>query len=89
MYRVTLACGGVPPSAGQAAAIDIQQEFAEHRRHHKNVTCAFTNGELVLSAENDFDPQGLALMDEFSDCIAAYIEELFDGRIRVVNATAL
>jgi hypothetical protein len=85
MFRVTLACGGVPLSAGRTTARDIQREFAEHRQHHQNVTCVFTNGELVLSAENDFDPEGLALMDEFSDCISAYITELFDGRIRLVR----
>ena len=75
-------------AGGPTAAKDIQQEFAEHRPHHKNVVCNFTNGELVLTAENDFDPNGLALMDEFSDCISAYIAELFDGRIRVVETAA-
>ena len=88
MFRVTLACEGVPVGAGPTAARDIQKEFAEHRPHHKNVTCTFANGELVLIAENDFDPEGLALMDEFSDCISAYIAELFDGQIRLVKADA-
>jgi len=55
MFRVTLACESVPTSAGQEAASDIQKEFAEHRPHHKTVVCAFTNGELVLTAENDFE----------------------------------
>lgn len=67
----------------------IQQEFGEHRTHHKNVVCTYTNGELVLTAENDFDPNGLALMEEFSDCISAYIAELFDGEIRVVEAVTI
>jgi hypothetical protein len=89
MFRVTLACENVPASAGAAAATDIQQEFAEHRAHHRNVVCAYTNGELVLTAENDFDSKGLALMDEFSDCISSYIEELFDGEIRVVEVLTL
>ena len=89
MFRVTLACESVPTSAGQEAASDIQKEFAEHRPHHKNVVCAFTNGELVLTAENDFDPDGLALMDEFSDCISAYIAEPFDGEIRLVEAVPI
>jgi hypothetical protein len=89
MFRVTLACENVPVSAGAEAARDIQQEFVEHRTHHQNVVCTFTNGELVLTAENDFDPDGLALMDEFSDCISAYIAEPFDGAIRLVKAVAL
>jgi len=89
MFRVTLACSGVPADAGAEAASDIQQEFAQHRRHHQNVLCTFTNGELVLTAENDFDQDGLALMDEFSDCIAAYVTGGFDGDIRVVSATTI
>ena len=89
MFRVTLACENVPTSAGAAAATDIQREFAEHRTHHHNVVCTYTNGELTLTAEHDCDPNGLALMDEFSDCISAYIAEPFDGRIRVVEAVAL
>ena len=89
MFRVTLACEGVPATAGNAAALDIQKEFAEFRQHHRNVVCTFANGELVLTAENDFDPKGLALMDEFSDCISAYIVESFGGRIRLVDAVSV
>ena len=89
MFRVTLTCEGVPESAGHVAASEIQKAFAAHRQHHKNVACTFTNGELVLTAENDFDPKGLALMDEFSDCLSAYIAEPFDGDIRLVAATAI
>ena len=89
MYRVTLACENVPAGAGGEAASDIQKEFAAHRPHHKNVSCTFTDGELVLTAENDFDPDGLALMDEFSDCISAYIAEPFDGGIRFVGSTLI
>ena len=70
-------------------ARDIQGEFAEHRRHHKNVACSFTNGELLLTAENDYDPGGLALMDEFSDCISAYVAEPLDDDIRVVSAVTI
>jgi hypothetical protein len=89
MFRVTLACTGVPAEAGEEAARDIQKEFADHRRHHQNVVCTFANGELILVAQNDYDPDGLALMDEFSDCIAAYIAEPFDGEIRLVSATTI
>lgn len=89
MFRVTLVCEGVPASAGPIAAKDIEREFAEHRTHHQNVVCAYTNRELVLTAENNFDPNGLALMDEFSDCISAYIAELFGGRIRVVETVII
>jgi hypothetical protein len=36
---------------------------------------------------NDYDTNGLALLDEFSDALAACITELFDGKIYVVSAT--
>jgi len=75
MYRVVLQCNGINPDEGPDAAQDITREFAEHRRHHRNVICQFENGTLTLTAENDWDPKALALMDEFSDCISAYIKD--------------
>ena len=89
MHRVVLECSGVPAAEGNEAAIDIEQEFREHRPHHQNVQCTFEDGKLVLKADNDFDPEGLALMDEFSDCISAYISTLFDGDLRLVSSTAI
>jgi hypothetical protein len=69
MFRAVLECTGINESEGPEAAQEIMQEFSEHRRHHQNVTCSFAGGKLTITAENDFDPTGLALMDEFSDCI--------------------
>jgi len=83
MYKVVLSCSGVPQEAGAEAATDIAKEFAEHRQWHKNVSCIWDGSRLLLSAENDYDPKGLALMDEFSDCISAYIVDGFDGDIKV------
>jgi len=45
-------------------------------------------GKLRLVAENDYDPDGLNLMDEFSDNIAAYVEPL-DGDIELVSIETL
>jgi len=87
MYKVVLECSGVPIDEGDAAALDITREFSEHRLHHRNATCSFADGILTLVAENDFDPKGLALMDEFSDCLSAYISRHVDGDIRVKSAT--
>jgi hypothetical protein len=87
-YRVTLACDGAPVHAGPQAAIDITQEFA-HRPGHENVVCTWNGLALILQAENDFDPEGLALIDEFSDAISAYIADGFDGNIRVLSAARL
>jgi hypothetical protein len=87
-YRIVLSCDGVPVEAGQQAANDITEEF-RHRPWHENVECRWNGVSLFLSAENDFDAQGLALTDEFSDAIAACIADGFDGRIRVVSITEL
>jgi hypothetical protein len=35
--------------------------------------------------ENDFDENGLASVDEFSDAISACVEEGFNGDIRIVS----
>jgi hypothetical protein len=75
MYRIVLESSGINANDGFAAARDIKREFAEHRHHHKNADCRFENGKLILTVENDFDPKGLALTNEFSDCISAYIKE--------------
>lgn len=83
---VTLSCTGVPKNAGAEAAADITREFAEHRTWHQNVSCTWDGSRLLLTAENDYDPDGVALMDEFSDCLSAYITEGFDGSIRVESA---
>ena len=87
MYRVVLACHEIPESAGAEAATDITTEFAEHHPWHSNVTCTWVGSRLILQADNDFDSDGLALMDEFSDAISAYIAEPFDGEIKVESIT--
>lgn len=87
MYRVVLACGGIPKSAGAEAATDIAKEFAEHRPWHTNVSCTWDGSRLILSADNDYDRDGLASMDEFSDCLAAYIAEGFDEEIQIESIT--
>ena len=88
MYRVDLECTGIPADEGEVAAQDIAQNFLEHRHHHRNVTCSFVDGKLTLVAENDFDPKGLALMDELSDCLSAYTSNRFDKDITVKSATS-
>ena len=87
MYRFILACYGVPKSSGAEAAIDITTEFVEHHPWHSNVTCTWDGERLILQADNDFDSDGLALIDEFSESISAYIAELFDGDIKIESIT--
>ena len=88
MYRIVLACKGVPSGAGTAGARDIAEEFT-HRPRHENVSCVWDGRQLILQADNDFDSNGLALLDEFSDAISACIKEGFDRDIEVLSVTAL
>jgi hypothetical protein len=90
MFRVTLACGGIPNELAAQAARDIEKEFTEFRApRYTNANCRFEDGKIVLSCDNDgWDDKGLNLMDEFSDCLCAYLPS-FDGGIRLVSLTAL
>jgi len=89
MERIVLACHGVPPAAGAEAAADITAEFRDHRQWQKNVVCSWDGARLILQADTECDPKGLALTDEFSDCICAYISGGFDGEITVQSVTSL
>jgi len=89
MFRVILECSGVPIDQGEIAARDIAREFAEHRPHQQNIKCSFTEGKLRLVAENDYDAKGLALMDEFSDCLSAFIRGGFDGDMWVKSVSVI
>lgn len=90
MFRIVLSCDGVPDHAGPQAAREITDEFAQ-RPWHRNVKCTWDGNisSLILQAENDFDNDGHALMDEFSDAISASIKEAGDGDIRVLSITNL
>jgi hypothetical protein len=84
IYRIILVCTHVPAHAGAAAAQDITEKFT-HRPWHKNVTCIWDGSQLILQADNDFDSDGLALLDEFSDAISACIKDGFDGDLNIVS----
>ncbi len=82
MYQVTLICKGVPTQLGQAGAIDITEEFT-HRLWHQNVLCEWDGEQLLLHAESDWDADGKALLDEFSDAISACIVGTFGYGLEV------
>ena len=88
MYRIVLACDGIPAHEGLSGAREITEEFT-HRPWHKNVKCEWDGSRLILQADNDFDSNGLALMDEFSDAISACIKDAGEGDIAVVSVTVL
>ena len=89
MFRVTLICDGLPASAGEEAARDITKEFADSRQWHARVTCEWDGARLILRSENDFDETGQATLDEFSDCIFAYIAEPGEFSIRTESVQEL
>ena len=84
MYRIVLVCKGVSRDAGPDAARAIAEEFA-HRPWQQNVTCVWDGRTLALQADNEYDANGYALRDEFSDAISACIPAGLDGDIEVVS----
>jgi hypothetical protein len=83
MTRIVLTCSGVPLQHGEEAARDIAQEFREHRPWWNAVECTWNGSLLRLAATSDFDHDGAALNEEFSDCIAAYVPGVFSSHINV------
>ena len=70
MFRIVLTCDGVPKEAGAQAATDITEEFT-HRPWHLNAECRWDGERLTFRADNYFDSNGEALLDEFSDAVVA------------------
>ena len=87
MYRITLEVHGVPEAVGEEAANHITEDFRLYYPHEKNVRCTFVDGRLRLVAENDYDPKGLNLMDEFSDNVCANVRGFDDddGNMEVIS----
>lgn len=83
VYKAVLTCSGIPHCQGAEAAADIAREFVEQRSWHKNVRCIWDGEQLILEAENDYDPEGKALADEFSDCVSAFVAGTFGYQIAV------
>jgi hypothetical protein len=88
LYRAVLQCDGVPSASGSDGATCITANFAK-RNWHKNAVCIWDGKHLTLSVENDFDKDGRAVMDEFSDEISACIRGGFDGDIHVISVTEI
>jgi hypothetical protein len=82
MFTIKLICSGVPKELGPKAAIDITEEFS-HRSWYENAICRWSGSALHLEATNDFDSDGKALIDEFSDAISACVTEPFVGDILI------
>jgi hypothetical protein len=83
-FKITLSCADVPEKEGLAGAACIEEEFS-HRTWHRNVTCAWEGGRLILHGENDFDSDGQALVHEFLDAICACLPVGVKVDIKVVS----
>ena len=88
MYRIVLACSGIPSNEGLAGAEGIREEFT-HRPWHKKVKCEWNGAQLILQADNNYDSNGKALLDEFSDAISGCISNAGAGDIEIVSVTPL
>ena len=86
-FKITLTCTGIDASFGAIAAQDIQAEFRDHRRWHREVRCHYESGALILCGINDFDEAGLALLDEFGDCLCAYLKD--HGAVHVLSVESV
>ena len=72
MFKFLVSCSGISSAVAKAAVPSILEEFA-HRPWHRDVTCSFDGQQLVLAATNDYDANGSALLDEFSDAVFACV----------------
>jgi hypothetical protein len=90
MFRVTVSCEGILPTAWPDALADVAQEF-KSRPWHKVVDCRWDGITLVLVADNDQDDGGEALADEFSDTVAAYAPgtPAPGYRVQIVSVTVM
>jgi len=82
-YHATLTCSGLTDAEAASAPANIIEEF-RHRPWHQNVTCRWDGQLLWLEAENDYDPDGRALLDEFSDAVVACVSASGTIRIEIV-----
>jgi hypothetical protein len=72
MHRITLICTDLPDGNEAEVAADITAEFRQHRPWQRNVSCTWDGHRLVLQADTEHDLNGMALLDEFGDCLVAY-----------------
>jgi hypothetical protein len=87
MFRVTVSCEGIAPADWPDALTDVSEEF-KSRPWHKVVHCRWNGSTLVLVADNNYDDDGEALTDEFSDAIAAYAPGAPGYRVLVLSVEA-
>jgi hypothetical protein len=88
MFIIKLICRGIPKELGPKAATNITEEF-RYCSCHFNAICRWREDALQLEATSEFDSEGRALAEEFSEAIAACVAEPFDGAILVEQVVRL
>ena len=88
MFRVSVSCEGIVQADWPDAVSDVKQEFAS-RRWHQIVECRWEGVRLILVADNDYDTDGEALADEFSDTVAAYAPGTPGYRVTIQSVTVV
>jgi len=71
-YRVTVSCQGISSHEASGGISAILEEFYE-RPWHTEVACRWDGEKILLTAENDYDSNGSAVLDEFCDAVHACI----------------
>jgi hypothetical protein len=84
LYHAILTCDGLTDAEGANAPGDIVEEF-DHRPWHLNVECRWDGRLLWLEADNDYDADGKALLDEFGDAVVACVNASGTIRFRIVS----
>jgi hypothetical protein len=87
-YHATLACGGLTDAEAANAPADIVEEF-RHRPLHQNVKCRWDGRLLWLEADNDYDGDGRALLDEFGDAVVACVNAGGTIHFEIVSVEAV
>lgn len=84
MFCITVSCDGIPPAEWPEAISDVREEFRS-RQWYQIIDICWLGQTLLLTVENDYDANGEALADEFSDTIAAYAPGTPSYSVRIVS----
>jgi len=84
MYHAILTCDGLTSAEAANPPGDIVEEFG-HRPWHQNVKCRWDGRLLWLEADNDYDADGKALLDEFGDAVVACVNTSGTIRFAIVS----
>jgi len=87
-YHAILTCSGLTDAEAASAPADILEEFG-HRPWHQNVNCRWNGQLLWLEADNDYDSDGKALLDEFRDAVIACVNTSGTIQFEIVSVESV